>query len=128
MIETLTRFGFSMRDAQSIIQAAHSNGLTEADIEAWIDHASNSNSIHNPQGFVRSRITAGAKPPRNTHATHHIDPDKQPRGSEIARYWLCLGWIRCPRCKQSPCICRLPRERQALTKAILRRITERMQW
>lgn len=57
----LIEFGFTATDAPKIARRAHQNALTLADVQAWIDEAYRSRSIHNPRGFVRARIRSGDK-------------------------------------------------------------------
>ena len=70
----LVDFGFTLRDAGRITECAHENGLDLADVQAWIDEARSSTSLHNPRGFVRARIQDGDKPPPAVAADCHHTP------------------------------------------------------
>ena len=61
--QVLNDFGFTARDAKRIAERAQKNGLSLADIQAWIDEAQASTSLHNPLGFVRARLQDGDRLP-----------------------------------------------------------------
>jgi len=69
---TLLRdFGFTIEASKKIARSAHKNNLTPADVQAWIDEARSSTSLHNPLGFVRARLQSGDKlPPRSSTDPH----------------------------------------------------------
>lgn len=59
----LTAFGFTAKDAKIIADQALGHDLTPADVQAWIEEAQTSTTLHNPLGFVRARLRDGDKLP-----------------------------------------------------------------
>lgn len=75
MIEAITLlkdFGFTAREAEKIAKRAYENNLSLTDIQAWIDEARASTSLHNPLGFVRARLQDGDKLPTHILTDPHI--------------------------------------------------------
>lgn len=72
MAALLIQFGFTLRDAGRITQSAQENNLALADVQAWIDEARASTSLHNPRGFVRARIQDGDKLVHRSEGDPHI--------------------------------------------------------
>ena len=122
-IALLTDFGFTKKDAQKIAKRAHENRLTLADIQAWINEAMSSRSLHNPMGFVRARLQDGDKlrspqvtDPHRAHRQYyktqfnHLHPnqaDTQPDLTQICTcgraVWkdrICKDCGLCPKCCQ----------------------------
>lgn len=73
VITLLKAFGFTARDAKKVAARALENNLELPDIQAWIDEARSSTSLHNPLGFVRARLQDGDKlPDRSAADCRHI--------------------------------------------------------
>lgn len=119
--EILTAFGFTAGDAKKIAVQVEENGLSLEDVQAWIDEAQASNSLHNPHGFVRARLQDGDKMPslqplerRHVHRqryktqfshaypdTPHNEPDLTQTCTCGKAFWktsFCEHCGKCPDC------------------------------
>ena len=63
VVGALSAFGFENQDSQTIATEALQAGLTVRDVEAWIEYVHAQSGLTNPEGFLRSRLRAGQKPP-----------------------------------------------------------------
>ena len=75
MNETATllhNFGFPTKLAKSLADIAYGNGLSLANVQAWIDEARSSTSLTNPLGFVRARLQDGDKLPEEAPVDCHV--------------------------------------------------------
>lgn len=92
--EQLEAFGYNTRTSRIIAAQARDNGLTRADVAAWIAEATCSKTIRNPRGFVRASIARGDKPPApDASRCHHF-----PSTNYVTEAY-------CPNCQARPCVC-----------------------
>ena len=95
----LVEFGFTLRDAGRVTRSAHQNNLTLADVQAWIDEARASTSLHNPRGFVRARIQDGDKTAhRSAAARHQSLTHTCACGRVVYASHICPDCGTCPKC------------------------------
>lgn len=123
--QILKAFGFTARDAKKIAVQAEENGLSVEDVQAWIDEATASTSLHNPYGFVRARLQDGDKMPslqplerRHVHRQRykaqfaHAYPNTPHNEPDITQTCACGQPVWkdriCPDCGLCPACCTCP--------------------
>jgi hypothetical protein len=63
VVQLLSDFGFETADSQAIAEEALEAGLTEEDVEGWIEYVRRQENLKNPKGFLRARLRSGEEPP-----------------------------------------------------------------
>jgi DNA-directed RNA polymerase subunit RPC12/RpoP len=63
VVVVLSAFGFNENDSQAIADEAIKAGLSEVEVEAWLDYIRRQRNLSNPKGFLRSKLRTGQVPP-----------------------------------------------------------------
>lgn len=114
--ELLTAFGYDSRIVRLLTLLAYENKLSHADLVTWIDHINASQSIRNPQGFLRSVITRGDKPARAPSINKDMHEQSEQAREQYPDYNIAARLMAntpppsltryiCSQCNALPCLC-----------------------
>lgn len=67
VVGVLSAFGFGEDESQAIAEEALEAGLTEEDVQGWVEYTRRQKTLTNPKGFLRSKLRRGEAPPSDEH-------------------------------------------------------------